>query len=469
MDKLQEACGIIGISAGGENGGGLVSKLYMGLISIQHRGQEGAGIAFAKDGAVHCYKNKGLVSEVFNEQILSLISGEMYLGHVMYSGSQDKYAISAQPYVVNYKRGSLASAFNGALANAAELRDEMENGGTVFSTSSDCELAAVLVAKHDKGDIASAVQKVCGLLKGGYAMTFMTGKAMVGVRDPYGIRPLCIGTVDGRLALASESCAFDMMEGAFIRDVAPGEIVTLYNGEIRSVYAQKPKSGERAGCIFEYVYFANPDSILDGKSVYQCRERAGYILAQESPAEADIVIGAPDSGSPAALGFSLCSGIPYTIGLIKNKYVGRTFIQPTQTQREMSVRIKLNPIRPVLEGKRIVLVDDSIVRGTTMRYLIAAIRRAGALEVHLRISSPPVLHSCRFGVDTPDANDLIAKNMTTREVCESLGADSLAYISTEGMLKSLEVCGGENFGFCKGCFTGEYPNMDLQEYEQILL
>lgn len=457
MDKLREACGIIAVAQGERHANSdIVHKVYMGLISIQHRGQESAGIAVAKDNAFHCYKDKGLATEVFSEQILSLLTGDLCLGHVMYSGECENFTVNAQPMVLKYKQGRLAAAFNGALVNGSQLRDTMEDEGVVFTTHSDCEVAAALVARHDKGDIGRAVQQVAGLLRGGYALSIMTERAIVGVRDPYGIRPLALGRVDGRLALASESCAFDMMDGAFIRDIEPGEIVVLEDGDIRSLWVDKLPVNARAGCIFEYVYFANPDSTIDGKNVYQCRERAGYILAQESPAEADIVIGVPDSGTPAALGFSLGSGIPYTMGLIKNKYVGRTFIQPTQSQREMSVRIKLNPIKPMIEGKRIVLVDDSIVRGTTMRWLIAAIRNAGAAAVHLRISSPPVQSGCYFGVDTPDTNDLIASHMSADEVCEALGADSLEYISIEGMLRSLEARENQ---YCTGCFNSRYPEV----------
>jgi amidophosphoribosyltransferase len=492
LQSWHEACGIIAISGNGNQSNGLINKVYMGLFGLQHRGQESAGIALAKDGAVHCYKDKGLVSEVFNEKILSVLSGDLYLGHVKYSGEKDNFAVNAQPYVVNYKNGSLAVAFNGALTNARELRRQMEDEGTVFATHTDCELITLLIAKNDTGDVAGAVKKVTEMLRGGYAMAFMTEKEIIGVRDPYGIRPLCLGTVEGRYTLASESCALDMMEGTFIRDIEPGEIIRLENGHYSSIYANRPPSGERAGCIFEYVYFANPDSTLDGKNVYICRERAGYIMARECPATADIVIGVPDSGNPAALGFARGSGIPYAIGLIKNKYVGRTFIQPTQSQREMSVRIKLNPIRPVLEGKRVVLVDDSIVRGTTMRHVISAMRRAGAAEVHLRISSPPVMYGCRFGVDT-NADHLLAVSMNTEEVCRTLGANSLGYISIDGMMRSLEesetdcvkrtprqpeaVGGPESADtaqkcpgqYCVGCFNGCYPNMEIDGFEQLTL
>ncbi|MCL2707683.1 MAG: amidophosphoribosyltransferase, partial [Defluviitaleaceae bacterium] len=444
MADNREASGIVAVAADKKNGGGLIYKLYTGLMSIQHRGQESAGIAVAKDGSIQCYRNKGLVSEVFDGQILSLLSGEMYLGHVKNDGEPEKYGASSQPAVINYKHGFLATAFSGALVNANALRAEMEDGGAVFTSLSDWELVATLAAKTDNGDIALAAQKIAGMLRGGYACVLMTADTMVGIRDPYGIRPLCVGTLEGSYAFSSESNAFDMMGGKFVRDVLPGEIVVLKNGGITSLrienhaqislFADSRQPIGQASCIFEYIYYANPDSTIDGKNVCQCRERAGYILAKESPADADIVVGVPDSGTPAALGFSNGSGIPFAIGLIKNRYIGRTFIQPTQTQREMSVRIKLNPIRPVLEGKRIVLVEDSIVRGTTMRYLISAIRDAGAAEVHLRICSPPVLDRCYFGVAQPDRNDMIANNMPTGEVCKSLGADSLSYISLEGVL-----------------------------------
>jgi len=457
MEGFREACGIVAVAAF-SNGGGFIQKVYTGLMSIQHRGQESAGIAVAKDGGIHCYKNKGLVSDVFNEQILSLLNGEIYLGHVTYSAKQDRYSAHAQPYVINYRYGTLAAAFNGALTNGPELRGEMEESGAIFATTSDCETAAALVARCDRGDVATAVKSAAQLLKGGFALAFMTGDTLIGVRDLYGIRPLSLGTVNGCYALASESCAFDMMEGSFIRDVEPGEIVVIRDDCIISLFYDKTYNDERASCLFEYVYFANPDSTLDGINVFQFRERAGEILAEEHPAEADIVIGVPDSAAPAALGFAKGSGIPYTIGIIKNRYVARTFIQPLQSQREQSVRIKLNPIKPVLAGKRVALVDDSIVRGTTMRYLISAIRNAGAKSVHLRISSPPVLHGCRFGVDTHDTSDLMTSRMTTEEIRVDLGADSLAYISFSGIMRSLGA--GNEGRCCTGCFNGMYPEVE---------
>lgn len=458
MDKLREECGIIAVSQKkGVSENDIAQMAFMGLISLQHRGQESAGIAVSKDGVITCYKEKGLVTEVFNEKILSLLSGEQCLGHVKYSRQREAFMVNAQPMVIKYKYGSLAVAFNGALVNGGALREKMEDEGVIFATQNTSEILAALIARHDRGDIAKAVAAAMAEIKGGYTFAVMTGDKIVGARDPFGIRPMALGKVDGGYALASESCAFDRMNGVFVRDVRPGEILVIENEQVTSFCQGKPEP--LAGCIFEYIYFANPDSTIDAENVYMSRERAGYILAKEAPVVADVVIGVPDSGSPAALGFSKGSGIPFTLGLIKNKYVGRTFIQPTQSQREASVRMKLNPVRPLVEGKRIVLVDDSIVRGTTMRHLIASLRNAGAAEVHLRISSPPVLNSCYYGVDTPDKNDLIANVMSSAEICEMLNANSLAHISLEGVLASLDAS-VEKSRYCTGCFNGQYPPVE---------
>jgi len=326
----------------------------------------------------------------------------------------------------------------------------MENDGVIFSTRTDCEVVAALAARFDNNDITEAVKNVMSELKGGYAFCVMSQDRIVGVRDPFGLRPLALGKLDGGYTLASESCAFDVMEGEFIRDVNPGEIVVIENGKASSAYSAKASKG--AMCSFEYVYFARPDSTIDGKNVFDVREIAGKTLAMEKPAKADIIIGVPDSGTPAAIGYSLGSGIPYRPGLIKNKYIGRTFIQPTQAQREIDVRIKLNPIDSIVKGKSVVLVDDSIVRGTTMRKIISSIRGVGAKEVHLRICSPPIRNACYFGVDTPDIKDFIATSCTVDEIRDILGADSLGFLSIEGLLESL---GGKEY--CTGCFSGEYP------------
>jgi len=377
----------------------------------------------------------------------------MALGHVKYGPDSESFQIHAQPLVINYRHGSLATAFNGALVNGSKLRERMEDDGVIFSTKTDCEVVAALVARYDKNDLTEAVKKTMQEIKGGYALCLMSQTAIVGARDPLGIRPLAIGKLNGGYTLASESCAFDMMDGEFIRDVKPGEIVIIKGDNITTTDTEAPKI--KAMCSFEYVYFARPDSTLDGKNVYDVRESAGRTLATEHPVNADVIIGVPDSGTPAAIGYSIGSGIPYRPGLIKNKYIGRIFIQPTQTQREIGVRIKLNPIDMLVKGKSVVLVDDSIVRGTTMRKIITTLRSVGAKEVHLRISSPPIRNCCYFGVDTPDIKDFIAASRPVEEIRQELGADSLGFLSIEGLLHSL---GDE--GYCTGCFSGKYP-MDV--------
>ena len=386
MDKFNEECGIVAVAAKGNLDA--AQAVFYGLNGLQHRGQQSAGLAVCNDGTISCYKDMGLVTEVLDEKILTLLKGEMALGHVKYGPERESFHVFAQPLIINYRNGSMAAAFNGALVNGDRLRENMEDDGVIFSTRTDCEVVAAMVARHDKNDITAAVKHVMSEIQGGYALCIMTNSRIIGARDPYGIRPLALGKISDGYVLASESCAFDMMEGEFIRDIRPGEIILIESDNITSVDAGAAETG--AMCSFEYVYFARPDSTIDGKNVYDVRELAGRTLAAEHPVNADIVIGVPDSGTPAAIGYSLGSGIPYRPGLIKNKYIGRIFIQPTPVQRENGIRIKLNPIDSLVKGKTVVLVDDSIVRGTTMRKIITSIRHAGAKEVHLRISSPPI-------------------------------------------------------------------------------
>jgi len=448
IDKFNDECGIVGVAL--KESLEAAQLAFFGLNGLQHRGQQAAGLAVCNDGVMSCYKDTGLVTEVLDEQIITLLKGEMALGHVKYGPGRESFQIFAQPLVINYKKGSLATAFNGALVNGDKLREKMEDDGVIFSTKTDCEITAALVARYDKGDIVEAVKKTMKKIQGGYAVCFMTQECIIGARDPRGIRPLALGKLEDGYILASESCAFDMMEAEFVRDVRPGEIVVITGKDVTSI--QTKAADEEAICSFEYVYFARPDSTIDGKNVYDVRELAGKALAEEHPVEADIVIGVPDSGTPAAIGYSAESGIPFRPGLIKNKYIGRIFIQPTQVQREIGVRIKLNPIETLVKGKSVVLVDDSIVRGITMRKIITSLRHVGAKEVHLRISSPPIRNCCFYGVDTPDVKDFIATSRPVEEIRQELGADSLGFISTEGLLKSL---GGT--GYCVGCFSGEYP------------
>jgi len=448
LDKFREECGIIAVAM--KNSLEAAQTAFFGLNGLQHRGQQSAGLAVCHDNVMSCYKDMGLVTEVLDEKILTLLNGEMALGHVKYGPETESFQICAQPLVINYRKGSLATAFNGALVNGKKLRQRMEDDGFIFSTKTDCEVVAALIARYDRNDIGVAVKATMEEIKGGYALCVMTQDRIVGARDPLGIRPLALGRLEDGYTLASESCAFDMMDAEFIRDVKPGEIIIIESDKITSIETGAVKNG--AMCSFEYVYFARPDSTIDGKSVYDVRENAGKTLAAEHPVKADVIIGVPDSGTPAAIGYSLGSGIPYRPGLIKNKYIGRIFIQPTQVQREIGVRIKLNPIDNLVKGKSVVLVDDSIVRGTTMRKIITTLRSVGAKEVHLRISSPPIRNCCYFGVDTPDIKDFIATSSTVDEIKKELGADSLGFISIEGLLQSLG-----SSDYCTGCFSGDYP------------
>jgi len=452
LDKFNEECGLVAVALKGSIEA--AQLVFFGLNGLQHRGQQSAGLAVCNDGIMSCYKDTGLVTDVLDEKILTLLKGEKALGHVKYGPESESFQIHAQPLVINYKYGSLATAFNGALVNGSKLREKMEDDGVIFSTKTDCEVVAALIARYDNGDITEAVKAAMSEIKGGYAFCLMSRGAIVGVRDPMGIRPLALGKLNGGYTIASESCAFDVMNGEFIRDVKPGEIVIIKNDNISSV--DTGVAEKEAVCSFEYVYFARPDSTIDGKNVYDVRESAGRTLAKEHPVEADVIIGVPDSGTPAAIGYSQGSNIPYRPGLIKNKYIGRIFIQPTQSQREIGVRIKLNPIEMLVKGKSVVLVDDSIVRGTTMRKIIASLRHAGAKEVHLRISSPPIRNCCYFGVDTPDVKDFIASYRPVEEIRKELDADSLGFLSIEGLQNSLN-----GKGYCTGCFSGEYP-MDVE-------
>lgn len=455
MDKLTDECGVIAVYS--KNCNEVSGIAFRGLNAIQHRGQESCGIAVAYDGIINCCCKAGLATEVFDNNILSLLKGNICLGHVKYSTAKDRLSIKYQPYVFNYRNKSIAVAFNGGLINAEEIKQELWDQGEIFDAQSDAELIAYLIALNDKGNITKAVEQALNKIKGAYALGVLTENSIIAARDPFGIRPMVFGKIDKGYVFASESCAIDLMDGELIGDIQPGEILVIDNNGLTSIDMLKdiePSQRIKATCIFEYIYFARPDSTIDGKNVYKVRELAGEILAMEKPVEADIVLGVPDSGTPSAIGFATGSQIPYSAALIKNKYIGRTFIEPTQEQRESLVKMKLNPIKEIVKGKRIVLVDDSIVRGTTMKSIISVLKNCGALEVHLRISSPPVYGSCFFGVDTPDKKDLIANEMSIEEICEVLGADSLGFISTDGLLASV---GGNKKTNCIGCLNGIYP------------
>ena len=468
--KLHEECGVFGIYS--NDGHDVARATYYGLYALQHRGQESAGIAVNDSGVIVHHKDMGLVPEIFNDVVLNHLKGRIAIGHVRYSTTGGSLRENAQPMVVKYKNGQLALAHNGNLVNAAELRNKLEENGAIFQTTSDTEVIANLISRYRVGSetIEDTIEKVMKTIKGSYAIVMVTPKRLVGIRDPLGIRPLCIGRVDNSYVLASESCALDAVGAEMIRDVEPGEIVLIGEDGIESVRCSIGDTAEdtardtagsggnthrpKSLCIFEYVYFARPDSIIDGISVMKARTEAGRRLAIEHPADADIVIGAPDGGLNAALGYSRESGIPYGQGLLKNRYVGRTFIQPEQGQRETGVRIKFNAMKAEIEGKRVVMVDDSIVRGTTTRRIVQMLKDAGAREVHMRVCSPPYRHPCYFGIDISSSQQLVASEHTEAEICRIIGADSIGYLSLEGLLS---ISPGTGCGFCTACFDSRYP------------
>lgn len=447
-DKFREECGVFGVFSTEPKA---AVKVYYGLYALQHRGQESAGIVTSDGENLFIHKDMGLVSEVFNKEELDNLPGKLAIGHVRYSTTGASNVINAQPILGKSKLGSIAIAHNGNLVNADVIRELLEDTGCVFQTSIDSEVILNLIARGAKKGVERAVVDAISAVKGAYGIVIITEDKLIGVRDPNGIRPLCIGKTEDSYIISSESCGIDAVEGDFIRDVAPGEIVIIDKDGIRSInFAEKTR---KTTCSFEYIYFARPDSVIDEINVYEARIRAGEILYKESPAEADIVIGVPDSGIPAAVGYAKASGIPYGIGLIKNRYVGRTFISPSQEQRERAVSVKLNALKVNVENKRVVLIDDSIVRGTTSRRLVEILKKAGAKEVHFRSSSPIVKYPCYFGIDTPYRKDLIGSEKSIEEIRELIGADSLGYLSMEGLKNALD---GKK-SFCVGCFNGIYP------------
>lgn len=450
---IHEECGVFGVmSTRRENVAGAV---YYGLYALQHRGQESCGIVVNDDGVFSSYKDLGLVSEVFSKDTLAHLSaGKMAVGHVRYGTTGGTTRNNCQPIEVNHQKGKMALAHNGNLSNALALRDKLELSGAIFHTTSDTETIAYVVTRERlvTPSIEEAVSKAMYALKGAYSLLLMSATKMIAARDPYGFRPLCYGQMsDGAYVIASESCALTAVGAEFMRDVFPGEILVFSeNGiESRTEHCNKQR---RKTCIFEYIYFARPDSVMDGISVSKSRLRAGKILAENFPADADIVIGVPDSGLEAALGFSRASGIPYGIGLIKNKYIGRTFISPGQNERMDQVRIKLSPVKNVIEGKRVVLIDDSIVRGTTSKRIVKLLRDAGAKEIHMRISAPPFLHPCYYGTDIDSEENLIACQHSMEEIGEMIGVDSLGYLPLERLNQLVD-----SVDYCAACFNGEYP------------
>lgn len=453
-DKLQDECGIIGFW--NRDNFDVAELLYLGLYGIQHRGQQSAGVAIIDGGKIVYHKELGLVAEVFNEVVVKhLGNGKAGLGHVGYNTTTENLRENTQPFVFRYTKGQMAISYNGCLLNAHELRVELEESGYVFQSSSDAEIVACLISRQRVKchSIEESLVQVMKIIKGAYSILIMTPHKIVAVRDSKGMKPLCFGKLDNSFVFCSESSGLDTIGAKMIRDIVPGEVVVADNDGIRSVLTKVIE--KTAMCIFEFVYLARTDSYIDGISVYEARFEAGKKLALECPAPADVVMGVPDSGVTAALGYALQSGLPYAEGLIKNRYIGRTFIQPGQASRELAVGLKLNPIRSQLEGKRVVLVDDSIVRGTTSKKIVQMLKEVGgAKEVHMRISSPPVKYPCHYGIDTPDKNMLIANRMSTEEISRLIGSDSLGFISIEALAQTPV---GAKCGFCYACFDGDYP------------
>ncbi len=458
---LHEECGVFGIFD--RSGKDVAQNVYYGLFALQHRDQESCGIAANRDGEVTLHKDMGLVPDVFSADVIDRLPGNIALGHVRYSTTGGSVRENAQPLVTRYVKGTLAFAHNGNLRNTEELRDQLSKQGAIFQTTIDSEIIAYLIARERARtpNVESAIVAAMPYLSGAYSLLVMSPKKLMAVRDPLGYRPLCIGRLGDATVFASETCALDTIGAEFVRDVEPGEVVIADRHGVRSIRTHV--AGVRRLCIFEYIYFARADSTIDGRGVHDARITAGRQLAREYPVDADLVIGVPDSGLDAAAGYALESGIPLARGFVKNNYVGRTFIRPQQSQRETGVRIKLNPIHSTVSGKRIVMVDDSIVRGTTSAHIVRLLKSAGALEVHVRISAPPFLWPCYYGTDIPSREELTAQNHTIDEIREQIGADSLGFLQTDSLAGLLgETANPENpaCGFCDACFTGSYPDLN---------
>ena len=455
MDRhLHEECGVFGVRL--PERGDVASLAYYALYSLQHRGQESAGIAVNDDGVIRAYRDVGLVGDVFRpERLTSLGQGGIAVGHVRYGTTGSDNQRNVQPILVNHYKGRMALAHNGNLTNSHALRRELESQGSIFQTTTDSEVIAYLIVQERlrHPSIEAAVSAAMERLEGAYSLVISSPSKLIAVRDPHGFRPLCMGELrDGSVVFASESCALDAIGARFLRDLRPGEIVVADGKGLRSIETHCGKV-PKSLCVFEFIYFARPDSVIDGSSVHVARQRAGAFLALEHPVQADVVIGVPDSGLDAALGYARQSGIPYGMGFIKNKYIGRTFISPTQALRESEVSIKLNPIRSVVAGKRVVLIDDSIVRGTTCRRTIDLLRKAGAREIHMRVSAPPFVSECYYGTDIDDKDKLIATHHSVEEIAKIIGVDSLGYLSLENVVKLAD----STSGFCTACFGGGYP------------
>ena len=448
LDKFHDECGVVGVY-GHPDAANLV---YLGLYALQHRGQESAGIVASNNGKMHLEVGMGLVADVFSDVRLKKLPGNMAVGHNRYSTTGVSRVKNAQPCLIEYSGGTMAMGHNGNLVNASEIRKELGAAGAIFQSTNDSEVIVHLMAQSRRNSFVDRAVAALSQVKGAYSIVLMSENELVAARDPQGFRPLCLGKLDGAYIVASESCVMDLVEAEFIREIEPGELILINQFGVKSFYPfQKAPTKQ---CVFEHIYFSRPDSYLFGHSVYSTRKLMGKALAREKPAEADVVVPVPDSGVISAMGYSEEAKIPFQMGLIRNHYVGRTFIEPQSQIRNFGVKIKLNAVKPVIEGKRVIIIDDSIVRGTTSKKIVRMLREVGAREVHVRISSPPTTHSCFYGIDTPTKGELIASNMDIDQTCEYLGADSLHYISLE---KMLEIFGEQKDDFCAACFDGRYP------------
>jgi amidophosphoribosyltransferase len=454
-DHFHDECGVFGVFGHEE-----ASKLtYLGLYALQHRGQESAGIVSSDGGELHLHRAMGDVEEIFTPAVLANLPGDLAIGHTRYSTAGDKALLNAQPIMIDCNKGRVALGHNGNLTNAAEWRRKLEHRGSIFQTNSDTEVIVHLLARSQARNLSGALGDALNQVEGAYSLLVLTTDELIAVRDPRGFRPLSLARLGDAWLVASETCAFDLLNAQYVREIEPGEMVRISRSGIESIHFAPEKP--RQQCIFEHVYFARPDSIIFGRSVTDSREALGRTLAKEHPVDADIVVPVPDSGVPAAVGFALESRIPFRMGLIRNHYIGRTFIEPSQAIRNFGVKLKLNPVRSLIEGQRVVLVDDSIVRGTTSRKIVRMVRDAGAKEVHVRISCPPTISPCYYGVDTPTREELIASSSTPGEICKFIGADSLGYVSLAGLKQAVNDTKGD---YCTSCYTGVYPT-DLVQLE----
>jgi amidophosphoribosyltransferase len=452
-DHFHDECGVFGIFGQSE----AANLTYLGLYALQHRGQESAGVASSDGVTIHYHKDMGLVQDIFTPEVIERLPGLSAIGHTRYSTAGDTTLTNAQPVVIECNKGKLALGHNGNLTNALELRRKLEHRGSIFQTTSDTEVIVHLIARSNARTLTGAMADALNQVEGAYSIVILTPDELYAIRDPRGFRPLCLGRLNGAWVVASETCAFDLIDAEYVREIEPGELVRISRGGVESIRFAAAKPSKF--CIFEHVYFSRPDSIVFGRPVNESRERLGGLLAKQHPVAADLVVPVPDSGVPAAVGYANESGIPFRMALIRNHYIGRTFIEPSQAIRDFGVKLKLNPVRRMLEGQRVILVDDSLVRGTTSRKIVRMVREAGATEVHVRISCPPTISPCYFGVDTPTREELIASNHSVDEIRSYLEADSLGYVSLENLRNAV---GDANDEFCTACYTGVYPTELVQ-------